>query len=138
MINYKQSIINLSNEDINYKILKAKEKEKEKMKNRLKNLTKEERDVENYLKNHRLGNWNVGQTTALFRYDKNRYEEEMQEMIGDLRDELDVGIMNETTDDQREIFGHRMQDYYDGYEQKENEQILMVDDDDFGENDDLF
>jgi hypothetical protein len=135
MINYKQSIINFSNDDINYKILKAKEKEKEKMKTRLKNLTKEERDVENYLKNHRLGNWNVGQTTALFRYDKNRYEEEMQEMMGDLNDELGVGIMDETTEDQREIFGHRMQDYYDNYEQKENEIIQMGEDDDFGEND---
>ena len=135
MINYKDNIINLSNDDINYKILKAKEKEKEKMKSRLKNLTREERDVENYLKNHRLGKWNVGQTSALFKYDKNRYQEEIEEMMDDLRNELEVGIMDETTEDQREIFGHEMQDYYDNYEQKENEQILMGEDDDFGEND---
>ena len=135
ILNYKQSIINLSNEDINIKILKAKEKEKEKMKTRLKNLTKEERDVENYLKNHRLGNWNIGQTSALFKYDKNRYQEEIEEMMGDLRSELEVGMMDETTEDQREIFGFEMQDYYDNYEQKENNEILMGEDDDFGDND---
>jgi len=135
MINYKDNIINLSNDDINYKILKAKEKEKEKMKTQLKNLTREERDVENYLKNHRLGKWNIGQTTALFKYDKNRYQEEIEEIMGELRNELEVGTMDETTEDRREIFGHEMQDYYDNYEQKENEQIFMGEDDDFGEND---
>jgi len=138
MINYKNNIINLSNDDINYKILKAKEKEKEKMKTKLKNLTRNERDVENILKNNRLGKWNVGQTSALFKYDKNRYQEEIEEIIGDLRNELDLGIIDETTEDRREIYGHEMQDYYDDYERKENDQILMADDDDFGENDDLF
>ena len=77
----KDKILNYSNDNIKYKILKAKEKEKEKIKNRLKNLTIEEREVEDYLKNNRLGEWNVGQTKSLFQYQQDRYQKEMEDPI---------------------------------------------------------
>ena len=93
----KDKILNYSNENIKYKILKAKEKEKEKIKNRLKNLTIEEREVENYLKNNRLGEWNVGQTKSLFQYQKDRYQKEMEDILSELKSEMEVGMVDEVT-----------------------------------------
>ena len=48
---------------------KGKEKEKNKITKRLGDLTVEEREVENILKNQRLGDWSLGQTRALYEYD---------------------------------------------------------------------
>ena len=136
--NYKDKYLDFSNESIKYKILKAKEKEKEKIKNRLKNLSIEERDVEDYLKNHRLGDWNVGQTKSLFQYQQDRYQKEMEDMLSDLKSELEVGMVDEVTEMRREIYGHRMDDVEDVYRNMEDEQSFSLAglwDDDDGEGD---
>ena len=139
----KDKILNYSNDNIKYKILKAKEKEKEKIKNRLKNLTIEEREVEDYLKNNRLGEWNVGQTKSLFQYQQDRYQKEMEEMMSDLKSEMEVGMVDEVTEMRREIYGHRMQDMEDVYQQEALAQEfdlsnLFDDDDGEGDGDDFY
>jgi hypothetical protein len=141
--NYKDKYLDFSNESIKYKILKAKEKEKEKIKNRLKNLSIEERDVEDYLKNHRLGDWNVGQTKSLFQYQQDRYQKEMEDMLSDLKSELEVGMVDEVTEMRREIYGHRMDDVEDVYRNMEDEQSFSLaglwdDDDGDGDGDTYF
>jgi len=79
---------NLNNEDIVRNVLKAKEKEKNKITRRLGDLTVEEREVENILKNQRLGDWSLGQTRALYEYDAEQYDKERQEIEDDMLMEL--------------------------------------------------
>ena len=139
----KDKILNYSNDSIKYKILKAKEKEKEKIKNRLKNLSIEEREVEDYLKNNRLGEWNVGQTKSLFQYQQDRYQKEMEDMMSDLKSEMEVGMIDEVTEMRREIFGDRMDEVSDVYRQMSDAQEfdlsgLWDDDDGDGDNDDFY
>ena len=139
----KDKILNYSNESINYAILKAKEKEKEKIKNRLKNLTIEEREVEDYLKNNRLGEWNVGQTKSLFQYQQDRYQKEMEEMMSDLKSEMEVGMFDEVNEMRREIYGHRMEEAENIYQQEAYAQEFDLskffdDDDGEGDGDDYY
>lgn len=46
----------------------------------LQKLTIEQREIENMMKVHRLGRWGVGQTKALFVYDREQYDREIKEM----------------------------------------------------------
>ena len=79
---YKK-LLNLNNEQINKSVLKAKEKEKSKITSRLKDLTIEEREIENILKNHSLGEWGVGKTKAIYEYDENQYDKEREQLEKD-------------------------------------------------------
>jgi hypothetical protein len=44
----------------------------------LKNMTIEERRVENILKQHKMGVWNLGLQTGVYRYDPNLYDAEKE------------------------------------------------------------
>ena len=101
--NHKK-IINMNNQNIHDKILKAKEKEKNKITQTLKDLSIEQRKIENVLKTHRLGKWNVGQTRALFEYDANQYEKERAELEADALLEHKLGKMDEVTAMNRDIY----------------------------------
>jgi len=95
---------NLNNEDIVRNVLKAKEKEKNKITKRLGDLTVEEREVENILKNQRLGDWSLGQTRALYEYDSEQYDKERQEIEDDMLMELRLNRNDEVTERNREIY----------------------------------
>tara|TARA_Y100000768_G_scaffold70397_1_gene49594 strand:- start:1320 stop:2240 length:921 start_codon:yes stop_codon:yes gene_type:complete len=95
---------NLNNEDIVRNVLKAKEKEKNKITKRLGDLTVEEREVENILKNQRLGDWSLGQTRALYEYDAEQYDKERQEIEDDMLMELRLNRNDEVTERNREIY----------------------------------
>ena len=137
--NQKNKILNYSNDDIKYRILKAKEKEKEKIKTTLKNMSIEEREVEDYKKKHKLGKWNIGQTSGIFKYNQETYNNELEDLLEDLSDELQVGMNDEVTEMRRQIFGARMQEVEEKYRQQEEEEIYSLaglwDDDDTGEAD---
>ena len=62
----QKSVINISNQEINLKVNKSKEKEKSKITKNLGDLTVEERKVQDIMKNHKIGDWSLGQTRALF------------------------------------------------------------------------
>ena len=136
---HKSKVLNFSNEDIKYKILKAKEKEKEKIKTRLKNMTIEEREVEDYLKTHRLGKWNKGQTKGLYMYQKDRYLNEMNELLTDFEGELRSGTVDEVTESIRENYGLDFAEIENRYLVQEEQEIYSMahifDDDDTGEAD---
>jgi len=57
----------------------VKEMEKNDVVERLKNMNKEDRKSEDYMKNLRLGDWNLGQTNALYIYNPGQYDKEIQE-----------------------------------------------------------
>ena len=137
--NHKENILNYSNDDIKYMILKAKEKEKEKIKNTLKHMSIEEREVEDYKKQHKLGKWNKGQTSGIFKYDKKTFANELEDLLGDLSDEIEIGMNDEVTEMRRQIFGEEMAEVEEVYRQQEEEEIYNLaglwDDDDTGEAD---
>lgn len=137
--NQKENILNYSNDDIKYMILKAKEKEKEKIKNTLKNMSIEEREVEDYKKQHKLGKWNIGQTSGIFKYDQKTFANELEDLLGDLSDELQIGMNDEVTEMRRQIFGAQMDEVEDIYRQGEDQEIYSLaglwDDDDAGDAD---
>ena len=43
-------------------------------------MTEEQRRIENITKNHRLGEWSVGLSRAIYEYDENNMIEEREEM----------------------------------------------------------
>ena len=138
MENQKKKL-NINNEDIIKNVLKSKEKEKNKVTKRLGDLTVEEREVENIHKNHRLGNWNLGQTRALFEYDENQYDKERKEIEDDFLMELRLNRRDEVTDRNREIY--RLEEVEEQVQRERmNTEIMasfaaMADDDDYGERD---
>ena len=89
---HKQTI-NFNNETIEEKALKSRETEKNKMTRELGNLAPAEREVEDLMKNHRLGKWSVGLTRALFEYDEGQYEKEQREIERDILLETQLNQM---------------------------------------------
>tara|TARA_B100000963_G_C22359080_1_gene550771 strand:- start:242 stop:742 length:501 start_codon:yes stop_codon:yes gene_type:complete len=140
ILNKQKSIVNISNEEINLKVNKSKEKEKAKVTRNLGNLTVEERQVQDIMKNHRIGNWALGQTKALFVYDEDQYEKERHELEVDALNEMQINAIDGVTERTREIY------QLDWAEQQfENQRVLSEigaeilaqgDDDDMGDRED--
>jgi len=76
-----KKILNVSDSEIKTNIEKLKEKEKEEITKKFKDLKPEERQVENLLKENRLGEWSLGQTKALWKYDAIEYEKELEKKM---------------------------------------------------------
>ena len=131
--------LDLNNEDIVKNVLKAKEKEKNKITKRLGDLTVEEREVENILKNQRLGDWSLGQTRALYEYDADQYDKERQEIEDDMLMELRLNRNDEVTERNREIY--RLEAIEEQVQRERvNAEMMAVfaampDDDDYGDRD---
>jgi hypothetical protein len=100
----EKDITNISNYEIDQEILKSKEKEKAKVTKRLGDLSVDERKVQDLMKNHRLGDWGLGQTRALFVYDEDQYDKERLEIENDILNELVLGNMDGVSERNREIF----------------------------------
>ena len=138
MLSQKKKL-DMNNEDIIKNVLKSKEKEKNKVTKRLGDLTVEEREIENILKNQRLGDWSLGQTRALFEYDKEQYDKERQEIDEDMLMELKLDKNNDVTERNREIY--RLEEMDEQVQRERvNDELLesfraMPEDDDYGERD---
>jgi len=134
-----KDLLNISNKEIKDNILKAKEREKSKITKRLGDMSKEEREVENIMKNQRLGRWNLGQTRALFEYDADQYEKERVELEKDMLDDLRLGILDQDMERNRSIFmmDHLEQDVIDARIAADMNDMFnnIADDDDFGDYD---
>ena len=103
LLDYKK-ILNMPKEQINKNVRKSKEKEKAKITVRLRDLTVEEREIENMMKIHSLGDWSVGLTRAIWEYDENQYDKERKEIEADALMELKMGGLDEVSEFNREIF----------------------------------
>ena len=80
MVKTRKKHLNLSKDKIKSNVLKSKVKEKSGITERLRNMTAEQRKIENLLKNHKLGDWNIGQTRAIFEYSDKQYDKERNEI----------------------------------------------------------
>ena len=74
------------------KLLKYREIEKSEITTYLRDITDELREIENVMKNNRLGNWSKGQTKGLVTYDANTYDGEMLQQ--DIRDQSDSSSLD--------------------------------------------
>ena len=104
MIVKKKKMLNLSKEKIKKTVLKSKVKEKNRITERLRNMTEEQRRIENIKKNHRLGEWSVGLSRAIYEYDENQYDKEREEMEKIALQEIELGTVDEITAEQRNIY----------------------------------
>ena len=100
----KKKMLNISKDKIKKNVLKSKVKEKNIITERLRNMTVEQRQIENLKKNHKLGDWNVGQTRAIFEYDENQYDKERKQMESRYELELKLGLTDDVSLEQRDIY----------------------------------
>jgi hypothetical protein len=61
--------------------MKLKYKDKQRITDYLASLNKDDRKLEQLLRSHKLGRWNVGLQKGLYQYDKNTYETEVNEEL---------------------------------------------------------
>jgi len=114
----RKKIMNLTNLKIETNILKAKEQEKDGIRQNLKNLTEEQRTIENIMKNEKLGKWSFGQSKAVFEYDADQFDKEINEIENRIIMEKKSGIITDTTQANIEIFqmGQEELDYLEKQE----------------------
>ncbi|MEE9574335.1 MAG: hypothetical protein V3W20_14865, partial [Candidatus Neomarinimicrobiota bacterium] len=134
-----KKITNFSDSEFKINVLKAKEREKAKITTRLGELTTEELQVEDILKNQRIGRWNLGQTRALFEYDAEQYEKERKEIDEDAVRQLQLDGIAGVTERTRDAF---LLDFVEDqiaqeHQVAESNAVLahLAEDDDFGDRD---
>jgi hypothetical protein len=72
-----KKLVNMSYEDIQYGMRRERQTERESMIQYLGNMAPEQRRIEDLSKMHKLGNWNVGNQDAIWKYDKHRFDDEL-------------------------------------------------------------
>jgi hypothetical protein len=86
-------------DEISRKIRKSKQDEKKTITDYLENMEKDERKVEDMLKQLKLGRWNVGIQKGIFMYDKDTYDNERNNALSRLEQDLVQDVMDvEMTD----------------------------------------
>ena len=96
--------LNINNTMIYARMLATRNKEKDKIIHTLKELSIQQREIENILKNHRLGKWNIGLTRALYEYDEDQYEKERDMAEQDALMEIKLGKMGDDLEMTRDIY----------------------------------
>ena len=100
----QKKLLNVSAETINKNVLKTKTKEKEQIVKRLGDLTIEEREIEDIMKNSSLGDWSLGRTKAIFEYDNEQYDKERNKLEHDALLELRSGGLDDVSEFTGEVF----------------------------------
>lgn len=113
------------------RLLVAKEKEKDHITNFLKDMSDEQREIENLMKNNKLGNWSKGQSKELYAYTRDAYDTEMAEL--EQREMADVQLQDAIG---RLRVGHELNEMYDDPEVREALDLSgLPEDDDYGDGD---
>ena len=74
-----KKVLNMSYNDIENGMRRERQDEREAMIKYLGNMAPEQRRLEEMSKIHKLGNWNVGNQDAIWKYDKKRFDNEMEQ-----------------------------------------------------------
>jgi hypothetical protein len=99
-----KSLLNYSYEDIIYRVNVSKEKEKDQFTKRLKDLSDEEREIENLMKNHKLGVWSKGLSKGVTQYEQDTYDDERRAMEEIMALESQVGKEDFVSDMNRDVY----------------------------------
>ena len=130
--------INYNHQEIIDRVKVSKEKEKDLVTERLKDLSDEERQVDNILKAHKLGQWNKGLLKGLTQYVPGTYDEERAVMEAQAELEQRLGKDDRVTAMNREIYAADLVDAEmvgDEIEAEEMDLAHLGDDDDHGDMD---
>lgn len=100
----RKKLMNVSIETIGKSVMKSRVKEKFQITENLRKLSDEQRKIEDTMKNLKLGRWRMGQTRALFEYDKDQYDKERDAIEKTALIEMKVGRLDDVTLENREIF----------------------------------
>ena len=128
------NLINNGYKKVKEKIVIAKEKEKDMITDFLKNLSDEEREIENILKNNKLEKWNKGMQKGLTQYVKENYDEEREALEKQALKERKLQQNNNVTAMNRELYNLDNDELEASDEAIDNEEYSMSnvpDDDDF-------
>jgi hypothetical protein len=96
--------INFSYDDIMKAVRRSREKEKQSIVKYLGNMTIEERQIEQDLKNYKLGKWNVGMQKGLVYYDQVTNERETDNLMAQLLEDVEAGDMDIATELMMEVY----------------------------------
>lgn len=117
--------------DMRRRLLVAKEKEKDQITNFLKDMSDEQREIENLMKNNKLGRWSKGQSKELYSYTREAYDTEMAEL--EQREMEDTQLQDAIG---RVRVGREMADLMDDPDVREALDLSgLPEDDDFGDGD---
>ena len=134
------NLINNGYKKIKDKINMAKEKEKDLITDFLKNLSDEEREIENILKNNKLEKWNKGMQKGITQYVKENYDEEREALEKQAIKEKKLQQNNNVTAMNKELYDLALDEQTINDEAIDAEEYSMnniPDDDDFNyDNDD--
>jgi hypothetical protein len=133
-MNNHYNLINNGYKKIKDKINMAKEKEKDLITDFLKNLSDEEREIENILKNNKLEKWNKGMQKGITQYVKENYDEEREALEKQAIKEKKLQQNNNVTAMNKELYDLAMDEQTLNDEAIDAEEYNMgniPDDDDF-------
>jgi hypothetical protein len=102
--------INYSYDDVIRKVNLAKEREKKGFVDYLGNMSIENRKSEDLMKKYRLGKWNVGQQSGLFKYNKDTYNRERTEMMEQLTEDVMGNVHNVVNEMRTSIYDLELQE----------------------------
>jgi hypothetical protein len=142
-----KSTINVNKKSVKEDITQSKDKEKDIITREFRDMQIAEREVENLMKNLRLGDWNVGATKGLRFYVPETYEQEREQMDNEFRRE-EQKAKQEKSMGKKDKVTQRMRDIYANDEEERQHQDALIehdladeynlqgDDDEYGVEDD--
>jgi hypothetical protein len=104
IVDDERAAVDMNADTIKERVRRTKDKEKELIVEEFDNMTKDQREIEKFFKDHRMGDWNVGMQKGLRHYVKDNYDRERDEMEQQLRKERQLNRRDFVSDMQREIF----------------------------------
>ena len=138
MLSESKRIDNIGTGGVKERTLKAREKEKDEITSYLRDLSDEEREAQDVLKNNRLGAWGKGHTRGLVHYVQDVYDEEVAALEQRAAIETRLGEQSEVTDMNRDIYTLIAQDddlAAQGIQDEVDDISELPNDDDYGDQD---
>ena len=136
IVDDERAAVDMNADTIKERVRRTKDKEKELIVEEFDSMTKDQREVEKFFKDHRMGDWNVGMQKGLRQYVGDTYDREREEMEQQLRKERQLSRRDFVSDMQREIFLDGDADREAAQIEAEEASLRLPTDDDYGEADD--
>jgi hypothetical protein len=121
-----KSAINVNKKSVKEDITQSKDKEKDIITREFRDMPIAEREIENLMKNLRLGDWNVGGTKGLRFYVPETYDEEREQMEKEFQRGEDKA-KQEKNMHKKDKVTERMRDIYADEEEERHHQDALID-----------
>jgi ribosome recycling factor len=121
-----KSAINVNKKSVKEDVTQSKDKEKDIITREFREMQITEREVENLMKNLRLGEWNVGATKGLRFYVPETYEEEREQMEKEFKRGEEMAKL-ETNARKKDKVTERMRDIYATEEEEREHEDALID-----------